>query len=441
MPAGTLKVSKSYIICPDHFQTKASKNKDRHINVNYCFACLSGGNLICCESCPSAFHEECLEYSFDRDKSFYCASCTMHKQLMYGDIVWVKLGSYRWWPGRICHPNIVPDNVMNLHHNDGDFPVYFFGSHDYYWVNKGRAYLFVEGDHQAASSNVGNKSGSSKSLKTAFKLALEEASLAFDEWNKERKEKVSETIANKPPPYQHINCNKYLAQKSNGNNESDVQTCECKAESSCSDDNCLNRISLIECDPKLCPCKEKCKNQRFRKCEYVKCKPFKTKSAGWGLVAQEDIKEGQFVIEYCGEVIDEKECDKRLKKIASTQSNFYFLTLDKDLFIDAGPKGNLARFMNHSCDPNCVTQKWVVNNLTRVGLFALHDIPTGTELTFNYNLDCRGNERNKCECKSAKCSGFIGARLKNDDAQSKRLVNGSKQKNGKQKNKPKAAAR
>ena len=91
----------------------------------------------------------------------------------------------------------------------------------------------------------------------------------------------------------------------------------------------------------------------------------------------EDIQKGQFVIEYCGEVIDEKECDKRLKKIASTQSNFYFLNFEKDLYIDAGPKGNLARFMNHSCEPNCVTQKWVVNNLTRVGLFALHDIPSG----------------------------------------------------------------
>ena len=54
--------------------------------------------------------------------------------------------------------------------------------------------------------------------------------------------------------------------------------------------------------------------------------------------------------------------------------------------IDAGPKGNLARFMNHSCDPNCITQKWTVNGDTRVGLFALKDIPPGTELTFNYQV-------------------------------------------------------
>ena len=92
----------------------------------------------------------------------------MRKQLHYGDIVWVKLGIYRWWPGRICDPNMVPDNVLKLNHNIGDFPVFFFGSNDYYWVNKGRAYLFVEGDHQAATANVTNKSGTSKSLKHLF---------------------------------------------------------------------------------------------------------------------------------------------------------------------------------------------------------------------------------------------------------------------------------
>jgi SET domain-containing protein len=45
--------------------------------------------------------------------------------------------------------------------------------------------------------------------------------------------------------------------------------------------------------------------------------------------------------------------------------------------IDAGPKGNLSRFMNHSCDPNLETQKWNVNGDVRVGLFALKDIKAG----------------------------------------------------------------
>lgn len=178
-----------------------------------------------------------------------------------------------------------------------------------------------------------------------------------------------------------------MVPKINGNGEKEENLCECKKNGSlCHDDQCLNRVSYIECDPKRCPVNDQCKNQRFRKLEYAKLKPFKTENAGWGLMAEEDLKEGQFVIEYCGEVIDEQECDRRLKKIASDQSNFYFLNLDKDLFIDAGPKGNLSRFMNHSCEPNCITQKWEVNKMPRVGLFALKDIPAGKDWVCLFGL-------------------------------------------------------
>lgn len=51
----------------------------------------------------------------------------------------------------------------------------------------------------------------------------------------------------------------------------------------------------------------------------------------------------------------------------------------QDRIIDAGPKGNYARFMNHCCQPNCETQKWCVNGDTRVGLFALVNIKAGKE--------------------------------------------------------------
>ncbi|KAK0138514.1 Histone-lysine N-methyltransferase, H3 lysine-36 and H4 lysine-20 specific [Merluccius polli] len=92
-----------------------------------------------------------------------------------------------------------------------------------------------------------------------------------------------------------------------------------------------------------------------------------------------------------------------------------------DRVIDAGPKGNEARFMNHSCQPNCETQKWTVSGDTRVGLFALVDIPAGLgmvmdgiELTFNYNLECLGNGKTVCKCGAANCSGFLGVRPKNN---------------------------
>ena len=81
--------------------------------------------------------------------------------------------------------------------------------------------------------------------------------------------------------------------------------------------------------------------------------------------------------------------------------------------IDAGPKGNLSRYMNHSCDPNCKTEMWMVNCDVRVGLFAINDIPAGAELTFNYNFDCLSNEKTVCRCGSKNCSGYLGKRPKN----------------------------
>jgi len=65
-------------------------------------------------------------------------------------------------------------------------------------------------------------------------------------------------------------------------------------------------------------------------------------------------------------------------------------------------------FTDHSCAPNCETQKWTVNGDTRIGLFALHDIESGEELTFNYNLASDGETRKACLCGAPNCSGFIG---------------------------------
>ena len=74
--------------------------------------------------------------------------------------------------------------------------------------------------------------------------------------------------------------------------------------------------------------------------------------------------------------------------------------------------------MNHSCDPNCITQKWTVGGDTRVGLFALKDIPIGDELTFNYQLESVGDVKKPCLCGAANCSGQILS----DSVQNKNLA-------------------
>ncbi|EPY89323.1 histone-lysine N-methyltransferase NSD2 isoform 1 [Camelus ferus] len=295
LAAGCLVVASHSIVCTGHFTARKGKRHHAHVNVSWCFVCSKGGSLLCCESCPAAFHPDCLNIEMP-DGSWFCNDCRAGKKLHFQDIIWVKLGNYR-------------------------------------------------------------------------------------------EARETQESARKPPPYKHI------------------------------------------------------KNQCFTKRQYPETKIVRTDGKGWGLVAKRDIRkvrvyacarvavrpacpepashpalfcpQGEFVIEYVGELIDEEECMARIRRAHENDiTHFYMLTIDKDRIIDAGPKGNYSRFMNHSCQPNCETLKWTVNGDTRVGLFAVCDIPAGTELTFNYNLDCLGNEKTVCRCGASNCSGFLGDRPK-----------------------------
>ncbi|CAB0018031.1 unnamed protein product, partial [Nesidiocoris tenuis] len=67
-------------------------------------------------------------------------------------------------------------------------------------------------------------------------------------------------------------------------------------------------------------------------------------------------------------------------------------------------------FMNHSCQPNCLTEKWTVGLQTRVGIFAMEDIEANTELVFNYNFTRTELIQKECRCGAPSCAGFIGAK-------------------------------
>ncbi|KAL1773017.1 histone-lysine N-methyltransferase NSD3 isoform X3 [Sigmodon hispidus] len=355
--------------------------------------------------------KECLDIDMP-EGCWNCNDCKAGKKLHYKQIVWVKLGNYRWWPAEICSPRSVPLNIQGLRHDLGDFPVFFFGSHDYYWVHQGRVFPYVEGDKNFAEGQT--------SINKTFKKALEEAAKRFQELKAQRESKEAleiEKTSRKPPPYKHIKVNKVIGKVPvHVADLSEIPRCNCKPadENPCGlESECLNRMSQYECHPQVCPAGNRCQNQCFTKRLYPDAEIIKTERRGWGLRTKRNIKKGEFVNEYVGELIDEEECRLRIKRAhENSVTNFYMLTVTKDRIIDAGPKGNYSRFMNHSCNPNCETQKWTVNGDVRVGLFALCDIPAGMELTFNYNLDCLGNGRTVCHCGADNCSGFLGVRPK-----------------------------
>ncbi len=81
---------------------------------------------------------------------------------------------------------------------------------------------------------------------------------------------------------------------------------------------------------------------------------------------------------------------------------------EKQLWINSANMGGLAKFMNHSCDPNCKLERWEVSGLPRMFFFANKEIKEGDKLTFDYNWVCDKNKRmTECKCGTANCSGFI----------------------------------
>lgn len=217
------------------------------------------------------------------------------------------------------------------------------------------------------------------------------------------------------PQYEHIYQNDFSYRKHKKQKEEDISICECKfdfgdPDSACGE-RCLNVITNTECTPGYCPCGVYCKNQKFQKCEYAKTKLIKSEGRGYGLVAVEDIKEGQFIIEYCGEVISWKEAKRRAQTYETHGvKDAYIISLNASEAIDATKKGSLARFINHSCKPNCETRKWNVLGEVRVGIFAKESISPRTELAYDYNFEWYGGTKVRCLCGAVSCSGFLGAK-------------------------------
>ncbi|MFS7991572.1 putative [histone H3]-lysine(4) N-trimethyltransferase chromatin remodeling SET family [Helianthus anomalus] len=136
-----------------------------------------------------------------------------------------------------------------------------------------------------------------------------------------------------------------------------------------------------------------------------------TQHCGWGVEAVELIDEGDYIIEYVGEVINDALCEKRFWDMKGKGiTKFYMVAVRKDFNIDARFKGNESRFINHSCDPNCTMEKWDVNGETRLGIFAAKTIEPREELTFDYEYEMYGPDEVECHCGASNCHGYLGTK-------------------------------
>lgn len=151
---------------------------------------------------------------------------------------------------------------------------------------------------------------------------------------------------------------------------------------------------------------------------------------GWGLYAEENIAVNDLIIEYVGEKVRQKVADLReLKYEKQGVGSSYLFRMMDDEIVDATKKGGIARFINHSCNPNCTAKIIRVEGTPRIVIYALKDISksesfcsypyTGwvfandvfadDELTYDYKFEREygSTDRIPCLCGSANCKGFL----------------------------------
>ena len=122
---------------------------------------------------------------------------------------------------------------------------------------------------------------------------------------------------------------------------------------------------------------------------------------GRGLFARRDISAGIRLIQYVGRVIPKQQgaqlCQKR---------NAYIFSVNGQIDVDGKVSWNPARFINHSCEPNCDAE---VDDRDRIWAVSRRAIRRGEELTWNYGYDLKDFRNYPCSCGAPTCLGYVVA--------------------------------
>lgn len=175
---------------------------------------------------------------------------------------------------------------------------------------------------------------------------------------------------------------------------------------------------IYECN-ESCKCKV-CDNKLVQYGPRDGLMVIKSEKKGCGLVSSKFVPKGSFICEYAGELLTKSEAVRRDRQNQAENKMNYIFCLNEisssdgtttQTFVDPSVKGNIGRYINHSCDANCDTISTRVDSIIpKIAIFANRDIPALTEITFNYGSEGRkpSEEKQKpCHCQSSNCRLYL----------------------------------
>ncbi|KAA0713862.1 Histone-lysine N-methyltransferase SETD1B-A [Triplophysa tibetana] len=159
-------------------------------------------------------------------------------------------------------------------------------------------------------------------------------------------------------------------------------------------------LSSFSCDSDLL----KFNQLKFRK---KKLRFGKSRIHDWGLFAEEPIAADEMIIEYVGQSIRQVIADMRESRYEKEGiGSSYLFRVDQDTIIDATKCGNLARFINHSCNPNCYAKVITVEAQKKIVIYSRQPIGVNEEITYDYKFPIE-DEKIPCLCGAENCRGTL----------------------------------
>ncbi len=161
----------------------------------------------------------------------------------------------------------------------------------------------------------------------------------------------------------------------------------------------MNRCTYVECTDNNCSAPETCSNRTLQNKKWPLIEVIQTEKRGFGLRVNEFVPQGSTIMEFIGEYMT-KDIHNEMHR---PNTAIYAIDVGNGFVIDAARYGNYARYINHSCQPNTMAEKWNFDKTPTIRIVAMRDLQAYEEVSFDYRLSKMADLHFTCLCESRAC--------------------------------------